>query len=460
MVSFFKENDIFRLIISLLILLAIRIPVLIFLDTASEQEVFWLTLGEKVASGSHPYSEVWTGFAPLSVLFSAFLVWIFGKSHLALSILGLLLTMTMVVYFSILLENRRVYNSKNQLVPFIFVLLSSLDTSFYAISPAMIATAFMMLTLNNLFSIGERTREAVFIRIGIYFSIAVLFYSPFIVFLVLLFFSFAFSGFSGPRGIVFTFLGAVVVWSFCFLYFVIRGAFADFVLQFVFYRFYSGTVYYSDVLSVLLLCAFFGFFVVVGWLRAVSSSSFLNYQQTCQFLMLVWAVCVVAMQWVASDFASSHVFAMVVPATFFVVNFLLQFKRKRPAEISGWLVILFSVGFAIAHADANGSQQLPARNLIGIKGKKVLALSREPGIWLGNKAATKYFDWHITRRLWLNVDSYDKILIIEKELWRDVPEVIFDPEGVAKPVLDRLPAFKRLYEQKSPSLWSKKTKPA
>ncbi len=462
MIRFFKENDIFRLSFSVIIFLGFRIFFLVYDTSESEQAIFWLALGERLNEGSQLYSELWTGTAPLSAVFYALVVKFFGESQLALEVIGSVLCLFQLLYLNLMLEIRRVYNIQTQLIPFVFAFFVHLHPSFALASPVLLGSCFLLPVLNHIFSLNERSsREDSFILIGIYLSIAALFHLGFVLFLLLVLVAYIFSGFSDLRGLIFSFMGIASVWSLFLLYFLFRGSVFEVINQFVLYRFHGQKILYSDLTSVVLLSGTIAFFSVLGYLSAVSSRQFLNYQQTCQFLMLVWMVCGIVFHWFSGDLSVNQSFLLVFPGTYFVVNQLTMLKRAWVLEVYGWVFVLLSFSVMLLNGGMLGKENIlshyaQAENLTGVKNKNVLVLSRKFGGIKDNRVSTKYFDWNLTQTIWMDLDSYEKILALESSIWSDMPDLVFDPEGVAVEAFEKIPSLAREFVRVSPSLWHRK----
>jgi hypothetical protein len=462
-IRFFKENDIFRLSISVIIFLIVRILFFVFVSYESEQAVFWLSLGERLAEGNDLYSEIWTGMAPLSALFYAQVVSLFGKSQLALEIIGSFICLFQILYFNITLELRRTYNSKTQLVPFVCVFFAHLHPSFLLASPVLLGSCFLLPLLNNLFALSERSRDDTFVLIGVYASVAILFHGAFVFFVVLILVAYIFSGSAGPRGVILTLLGAISTISLVFLFFLMKDSLDEVFFQFVLYPVYASKVYYSDLFSLTVLALPALVFVVLSYLSAVSSRQFLNYQQTCQFLMMIWAACALAFLFLSVELSANTCFLFIPPGVYFIVNQILMFKKNRFAELYGWVFMLFFGGVGLLNSGALGEQRrlsnyAKAQNLTGVKNSNVLTLSRSFGGMKDNRVATKFFDWNLTQSFWLNLDSYEKILDLEQALWSDLPDAIFDPDQRVLEVFYKIPSLHSEFKQVRPDLWIRKSK--
>ena len=100
MLTFFRLNDPYRLVIIFFLLLALRIPAMLN-DNLTIPELNYMLVGEKLTNGADLYSEIWDNIGPLSAMVYALIDFLFGKSQLAYQIIAWLF-----VFFQAFIFNR------------------------------------------------------------------------------------------------------------------------------------------------------------------------------------------------------------------------------------------------------------------------------------------------------------------------------------------------------------------
>ena len=181
--SFFKINDPYRLAAVFLVAIAIRMP--FFIDPVySTEQSYWLTIGESLQWGTM-YIDIWDSMAPLAASVYWLVVLLFGKSVLALNILGTLLNFIIAVLINNMFISNKVYEQNTYLPAFVYIILSSLSPSLSSFSPLQMGMTFVLMALGNLLGHVEfrAKRDEQIMNIGLYQGMAVLFYFPLIVFI-------------------------------------------------------------------------------------------------------------------------------------------------------------------------------------------------------------------------------------------------------------------------------------
>ena len=141
------------------------------------------------------YKDIWDSMAPIAAFTYYLVVSVFGKSVLALNILGMLVNFLMAVILNNLAIRNKIYEQNTYLPAFVFVLLTSMHNSFASFSPVQIGMLFVVMALGNLFGHIEfrAKRDEQIMNIGLFLGVASLFYFPLIMFVpavLILFFIF------------------------------------------------------------------------------------------------------------------------------------------------------------------------------------------------------------------------------------------------------------------------------
>jgi hypothetical protein len=133
---------------------------------------------------------------------------------------------------------------------------------------------------------------------------------------------------------------------------------------------------------------------------------------------------------------------------------LLLIRRKRIAEMMLWLFVL---GLVITSWTArNGlisAVKYNALYLAGspyesiVKGKRILILENDLAIYKQNKMASYFFNWPLSRNIFVNSDYVENVTLIDQSFQQDPPDVIIDKDNLMKPVLERIPRLKLLYKR-------------
>ena len=184
MFSYFKKNDPFRIIGLVLILLGTRLGFFLFSkETQSTLDSFDYLLLQSPQDDSLNTFFIHAG--PLSEL--TFL----GLASVGYPIISVVLATVLILFNSILLNSIFIRNASFEESSFlpaaIFIIFLSTSQSFYFLSPALIGSTFIILSLNYLFHhVKYRGSEENILATGFTIGLASLFYYPYFWFYLLI----------------------------------------------------------------------------------------------------------------------------------------------------------------------------------------------------------------------------------------------------------------------------------
>ena len=82
-----------------------------------------------------------------------------------------------------------------------------------------------------------------------------------------------------------------------------------------------------------------------------------------------------------------------------------------------------------------------------IRGKRVMVVGEDPGIYRNNTLGGGFYDWELSREYFEHPEYYEHVIRMNHAFEEDAPEVIIDKEHRMEAVFERLPAVRRLYQQ-------------
>ncbi|MEM9390503.1 MAG: hypothetical protein AAGA02_08515, partial [Bacteroidota bacterium] len=180
MLSFFRLNDPYRLLVIFLLLLAVRLPALLGSYDTSVQELNLMLTGERLASGFDMYSDVWETTSPISAGVFGVIDFLFGRSQTAYLIIAWIFVCIQVFFFNRLVLTNKVYNENTYVPGLVYGLVASLHSDFFTLTPMLMGVTFLLPALNNIFNhIEVRAKhDEQILYIGLYVGLAYLVYLP------------------------------------------------------------------------------------------------------------------------------------------------------------------------------------------------------------------------------------------------------------------------------------------
>lgn len=457
MLSFFRINDPYRIIVIFLFLVVLRLPVLTSTDMLTIPELRYMVVGEKLAEGAVLYVGVWDSLSPLSAWVFWLIDELFGRSQSTYHTIATLLVFVQVVRFNRLMLSNKAYNENTYIPGLIYALLGSLFFDFFTLSPALIGMTFILMALDRVFSqieIRAKRDEPIFYT-GLFLGLATLCHLPYCVFLIaILLMLLLFSATVSRRYML-----------------VIFGFFLPIVLLWVYYYLIDGTkdlshnwwqgyfrskVLYTDIPSLLTLSAFPTGYLLIGLWRIIGWGRFTNFQTRLIQAMICWILFSVIYLLITNALQPSSLFVLVPGWAFFVSHFLLLIRRRWIAEIVFLLLITTVVYLNLgSFYDARLPSRLVDKDSMApatrpedqLQGKKILVMGNEVQCYQYNTLATPYFNWDLAKDLFDNLEFYDNLSHLYWHLKNDPPEVIVDMEGKWPSLEDKIPYLKKHYRQ-------------
>ena len=458
MLSFFRINDPYRIIVIFLFLLAIRLPALVSSDMLTVPELRYMVVGEKLSEGADMYLGVWDNLSP----FSAWSFWLidelFGRSQTAYQIIALGLVFVQVVLFNRLMLNKA-YNENTYIPGLIYALLGSLYFDFFTLSPALIGMTFILLALNNIFLQIEirAKRDEPILNIGLFLGLATLCHLPYFIFvlsilLMLLLFSATVS-----RRYLLVILGFLLPIILLWVYYYLIGGLKD-LSHNLWQGYFQSMDQYATIPSILILAALPTLYQIAALGGIIRKGRFTNFQSRLIQAMVCWSIFSVLYLFVTNTLQPNSLLVLVPGWAFFVSHYLLLLQRRWIAEIAFLVLILVVVyinlgSFYGASVPKKLIKDQPLVLPVAIdqklQGKRILVLGNAIRYYQHNTLATPYFNWALSSDLFQNLEFYDNLSHLYWHFKNDPPEVVIDPDGRWPALENKIPHLQMQYRKRS-----------
>lgn len=439
-----------------LLLLALRLPLLLHGLPLTQPELNWMLVGERIHRGFMIYTQTWDSLSPLSAGVYALADVVFGRSPVALQVLGLLAVMFQSAYFSYSLQRHDLYNDRTHLPAVLYALCASLFYDSYTLSPVLLGLTFLLIALNGFFAqLNKDATDNEPFGIGFYVGVATLCYIPF-------------GWFAGFAFVGLLLLSAVRLRKFLLLAF--GFALPIIVVLLVFYLlngyeavyynwiavFWERDIHYYTGFRTLALAALplAALLLLAATQLLRGNTRSVNFQIRCQQLMFFWLLTAGASLFFAADMASAVLLVFVPPVAFFGTYYFLLIKKPWMGE-AAFLAVLAVIVFnnwgrfyLPAAAPLWPDGQLTVKKTGGaVAGKRLLIIG--PGLdeYQHNTPATPYLHWRLARRHFENLDNYVTVVELYDNFRRDMPDVIIDKQNVVPLLFNRIPALAAQYQR-------------
>lgn len=454
MLRFFRINDPYRLLAVLIILIGISLPLFIEPSATTWQELKAMVIGESLNQGNAIFTALVDDTAPLFVWSEGWMDFAFGRSLTARHIIALVLIFFQASFFSILLINNKAYNENTFLPALIFGVLAFFSFDMFSLSPELLASTVLLFALNNLFKEIEfkEQRDELVLNAGIYLGISslILFsYSIFLIGTLVILFVFTRLTFRKAMLLVFGFgLPHLLLISIFFFRNEQYYLFQHFYIP----NFTLSTVAIISSQSLLVLCAIPLLYLLFALVMLNREAHFTKYQSQLMQVMLLWLVVSFFQVLFTRERTPHSLCVFLPPLTYFLSHYLLLIRRKWLAETM--LLLLLTATLTLSFIGRNGAvKSIDYSKFFSrvaypeIKGKKVLLLESNNGVFLQNRLGSFFLNWKLSKVIFEESHYFQNLSLIERSFQENTPDVIVDPSDLMKPIFERLPKRKQQYRK-------------
>jgi len=452
---FFRINDPYRLLGVLIILILIALPLWIDATALTWPDLKNRVLGEAISEGKLMYIQVYDDTPPLASFFFGVMNWLFGRSMFAWQLFAFFLIFFQAAFFGIMLINNKAYEDNTYLPALIYGLLAFFSFDLLSFSPELLASTFILFTINNLFKEIEFRiqRDDIVLKVGVSIGLASLLvfsyaaFLPAVIFLLAIFARVTLrkalillSGFALPHAILimlyFYWDSTPLLWQ-------------NFYLPNLYFTKHSLISIKSLFILGLIPLAYFLFSLIM--LNRVAR--FTRYQSQLLQVMFIW-LAPSAMVIMLTRELTPHSFYVFLPIlSYFISHYLLLIRRRWIAEIMLWfflggIIIIGSmsrygkitgIDYSALIADSDTRAQST--------GRKIMVLGDDNKVYLDHKLGGYFLNWHLSQELFEEIDYFENIVIIDNAFHTDPPDVVIDNKGLMTKVMDRIPSLKNKYKR-------------
>jgi hypothetical protein len=454
LLRFFKTNAPFQFFSLLFLFLLFRLPQFLYGIPLLQPEFKLMLTGEQLAAGHLLYVDVIDDIGPFSGLVYAFMHILAPRSGVAYQIAAALICLFQMYYLTALAHKKQFFIERNYVVGLVLCLFFNISFDFYTLSPALLGNTFLLLAFGKLVKQIDTISDDIF-RLGLYLGIAVLYFGP------LLFFVFwalvvvnLYTG-ARMRQQFLLLLGFALPISFVAIWYYVNGHSMAFQSNFITPIISQRQFIFNDFSAFLSVYALPVGVAVLGFMVALTASRFSNFQTRVQQIVLLWLLSGLACSILIPYFAPHQYIFMVYPLAHLVVIFFNSFKKNWLAEIQFLVlaIVILYINFQafVPNLKNNYWANLDKLKLTNnntftsIKNKKVLVLGNDLSPYIHNKTATPYVNWSLASRQFNQLNNYENIVAIMKNIETDKPEYIFDLENRMPGVFTVLPHLSLKY---------------
>ena len=462
LLQFFKSSLLTRLFVLLLLLLALRLPLLWWGLPLMPVELREMLLGERLQAGARLYRDVYDSTAPLSAALAGLLELVGSRPLWLYRLLALALFTFQALRFNFVLNRADVFPERGYVTALMYLLVGSLSVSLDILSPLLLGHSFLIAGFSALLPTSrEGYDNRRLFRAGFLMGVAALCYLPLALFLLLGLFAvliFAANSFRSFLLLVCGFLFPYAVVGTFFLYTGSLPGFAQFHLR----PTLSGLVAGTDGLPLpmqLRLLALPVLVLLAGLVRGFAKPPGLVFQAKFQQLMLVWALVATAVAAAGRGVAPGTLVLILPPLAYFSLYLWQKTRRPWLPEL-GLLVLMGAVLVLryravllldeVLHLPTESRYAVqPSPRYQFLRGQPILVLGPDMRPYAHNRLATPYLDWRLAQADFGYLRQYEAVFRLARNFRSNTPRYLIDQRGLMPELRYKIPGVFGRYEATS-----------
>jgi hypothetical protein len=469
LLRFFKSSLPAQLLALLILVLALRLPLLWLGLPMTPAELRALLVGERLHAGAMPYRDLYDGTAPLAASSFALLDMVLSRPLVLYRVVALGLLLVQALRLNTVFNRYDVHPDRGYVAALTYLLLGSVSTDLDTLSPLLLGHTFIVFSLSALLPTSrEGYDNRRLFRAGFLVGLAALCYLPLVLFVAVGLFAVIIFAASAFRSFLLFLCGVLFPYALVATIFFYTDALPGFVR----FHFEAGLADMEvDALPGALqlgLLALPALVLVLALFRSLTVSLGLVFQTKFRQLMLVWLLVAVVTGAVGQGMAAGAQVLVLPPLAYFSL-FLWQKARLRwLPELLLLLVLAATITLRyrgqVPHLEV--LLHLPAESRFGLhpdptyaklRDQPILVLGSDNRPYLHNRLATPYLDWELAQADFGHLNEYAAVVRIAQHLAADPPRYIIDQEGMLPQLQRQIPGVLGRYDFTSiPGLYQRK----
>ena len=458
MLRFFKSSLPVQLLALLVLVLALRLPLLWMGLPVTAAELRALLVGERLHGGALPYRDLYDGTAPLAAATFALLDAILSRPVWLYRLVALLLLLVQALRLNLVFNRYDVHPERGYLAALTYLLVGSVSTDLDALSPLLLGHTFIIFALSALLPTSrEGYDNRRLFRAGFLIGVGALCYLPLSLFVTVGLFAVVIFAANSFRSFLLLLCGFFFPYALVATFFFYTGALPGFVQ----FHLQPGL---TDLIASGLpaglqrrLLIVPGVVLALGLVRSLGTPLGLVFQIKFRQMMLVWLVVAIGTAAVERGTAPGVLVVLLPPLAYFSL-FLWQ-RSPRNWLLELLLLLIFSAAVvlryraqvprleALLHMPAESRFGLqPDPRYAALRGQTLLVLGPDDRAYFHNHPATPYLDWALSQADFGHLNEYAAVVRVAQKMGPVPPEYLLDQSAQVPRLKQLLPGLFGAYE--------------
>ncbi|WP_310398003.1 hypothetical protein [Hymenobacter sp.] len=438
MLRFFKSSLPAQLLALLLLVLALRLPLLWLGLPLTAAELRALLVGERLHGGALPYRDLFDGTAPLAAATFAAFDAVLSRPVALYRLAALFLLVVQALRLNLVLNRYDVHPERGYVAALTYLLVGSISTDLDALSPLLLGHTFVVFALSALLPTSrEGYDNRRLFRAGFLIGLGALCYLPLALFVVVGLFAVVVFAPNSFRNSLLLLCGFFFPYALVATFFFYTGAlpgFAQFHLEPGLTNLIASALPAGLQLRLLVVP---GVVLVLALLRSLGTSLGLVFQIKFRQLMLVWLLVALVTAAVERGAAPGVLVLLLPPLAYFS---LFLWQRHRQAWLLELLLLLLLNAAVVLRYRAQVPRleallRMPAESRFGVqpdpryaalRGQSLFVLGSDDRAYLHNRPATPYLDWPLSQADFGHLNEYAAVVRVAQRMGPVPPDYLLD----------------------------------
>ena len=469
MLRFFKSSLPTQLLALVLLVLALRLPLLLAGLPLTAAELRALLVGERLHGGAMPYRDLYDGTAPLAAATFAALDAVLARPVWLYRMMALGLLFIQGLRLNLVFNRYDVHPERGYVAALTYLLVGSVSTDLDALSPLLLGNTFIVFALSALLPTSrEGYDNRRLFRAGFLIGVGALCYLPLSLFVIVGLFAvviFAANSFRSSLLLLCGFFFPYVLVATFFFYIGALPGFVQFHLQpgltdLIASGLPAGLQLRLLIVPVLVLA--------LALLRSLGTSLGLVFQIKFRQMMLVWLAVAAVAAAVERGAAPGALVLLLPPLAYFS---LFLWQRYRQSWLLELLLLLIINAVVVLRYRAQVPRlesllHMPAESRFGLEpdpryaavhGQTMLILGPDDRAYFNNRPATPYLDWALSQVDFGHLNEYAAVVRVAQRMGPTPPTYLLDQSRIVPRLKQLLPGIFSAYEPTdTPGLYRRK----
>ncbi|WP_198075640.1 hypothetical protein [Hymenobacter negativus] len=469
MLRFFKSSLSTQLLALVLLVLALRLPLLWLGLPLTAAELRALLVGERLHGGAMPYRDLYDGTAPLAAAAFAALDAVLVRPVWLYRMVALGLLFIQALRLNLVFNRYDVHPERGYVAALTYLLVGSVSTDLDALSPLLLGNTFIVFALSALLPTSrEGYDNRRLFRAGFLIGLGALCYLPLSLFVIVGLFAvviFAANSFRSSLLLLCGFFFPYALVGTFFFYTDALPGFVQFHLQPGLTDLIASGLPAGLQLRLLIVPMLV---LALALLRSLGTSLGLVFQVKFRQMMLVWLAVAAVAAAVERGAAPGALVLLLPPLAYFS---LFLWQRNRQSWLLELLLLLIINAVVVLRYRAHVPRlesllHMPAESRFGLepdpryaalRGQTLLILGPDDRAYFNNHPATPYLDWTLSQVDFGHLNEYAAVVRVAQKMGPTPPTYLLDQSRSVPRLKQLLPSIFSAYKPTdTPGLYKRK----